>query len=116
MGGYYIHEKGNNVDINNLYVSDRAGEIAACLAISMVISFIYILLIKIMPKAMVYCLIVLSMSLLFGIGILGFIIGELGLAIPFLVTFVVYALVLMCLRKKIDMGIILIKVASQFLS
>ncbi|XP_031472590.1 uncharacterized protein LOC116244943 [Nymphaea colorata] len=56
------------------------------------------------------------MAILFGLAIFGFIIGSLGMAIPFLVIFIVYALVLMCLRKKIDMGIILIKVASQFLS
>lgn len=82
----------------------------------MVLSFIYVFLIKLMPKGMVYFLMVFSMALLFGLAILGFIVGSLGVALPFLITFLVYAIVLLCLRKKIDMGIVLIKVASQFLS
>jgi hypothetical protein len=69
-----------------------------------------------MPKGMIYFLIVFSMAVLFGLAIFGFIIGSLGFALPFLVIFIVYAIVLLCLRKKIDMGIVLIKVASQFLA
>jgi hypothetical protein len=59
---------------------------------------------------------VLSMAILLGLAIFGFVISSLAMGITFLVIFVVYGLVLMCLRKKIDMGIILVKVASQFLS
>lgn len=100
-GIYYIGQKGN-IDLqNDLYVSTYSGEIAACIGISIVLSFAYILLIKLMPKFMVYFLIVFSLALLLGIAILGFALGEIGLGIPFLVVFIVYALVLGCMRKKI---------------
>lgn len=115
-GAYYIGQKGDIQIESSLYVSQNAGEIVTCLIISLVLSFLYIFLIKLMPKVMVYALMVLSMAILFGLAIFGFVIGSLGMAITFLVIFVVYALVLMCLRKKIDMGIILVKIASQFLS
>ena len=48
--------------------------------------------------------------------IFGFVIGSLAFGMPFLIIFLIYGIVLLCLRKKIDMGIILIKVAAQFLS
>lgn len=99
-----------------MYISKYAGEIAVCLLIALVLSFAYVFLIKLMPKVMVYFLIVFSMAVLLGLGIFGFAIGSIGFALPFLITFVIYGIVLLCLRKKIDMGIILIKVASQFLS
>ena len=46
---------------------------------------------------------------------MGFAIGELGIAIPCLVIFLIYTIVLVCLRSKIKLGIVLIKVAAQFL-
>lgn len=115
-GAYYISLKGDIKMTNDLYVSQYAGEITVCLVIALVLSFVYVFLVKLMPKVMIYTLMVLSMAILLGLAIFGFAMGQLGIAIPFLVIFIVYALVLMCLRKKIDMGIILIKVASQFLS
>jgi hypothetical protein len=114
-GAYYINEKGS-INVDNFYVSQYAGEIATCLLISLVLSFLYVFLIKLMPKAMIYFLIAFSMVLLLGLVIFGFAIGSLGFALPFLIIFIVYAIVLFCLRNKIEMGIILIKIASQFLS
>lgn len=69
-----------------------------------------------MPKIMVYTLIILSLAILFGLGILFVAIGAIEAAIPIFITFAIYAVVLYCLRKKIDLGIILIRVASQFLT
>ena len=81
----------------------------------MVLALFYILLVRIMPRTMVYALIGLSLALLLGGAILGFAIGELGIAIPCLVIFLIYTIVLVCLRSKIKLGIVLIKVAAQFL-
>ena len=81
----------------------------------MVLAFIYIMLVRIMPRVMVYTLMVLSLALLLGGAILGFATGNLGIAIPCLVIFLVYTLVLVCLRSKIKLGIVLIQVAAQFL-
>ncbi len=69
-----------------------------------------------MPKVMVYTLIILSLTILFGIGIIFVAVGLIEAAIPIFIIFAIYAIVLYCLRKKIDLGIILIRVASQFLT
>jgi hypothetical protein len=69
-----------------------------------------------MPKTMVYVLIVLSMSLLLGLAVVGFLFNNLPFGITFLVLFVVYGILLVCFRKLVDMGIILLKAASQFIS
>jgi hypothetical protein len=69
-----------------------------------------------MPKIMVYFLIGLSLTLLAGFGIAGIIMGEMGLAIPFLILFAIYGIVLFCCRKSIETGIVLIKVATKFMT
>jgi len=97
-------------------VSQYAGEIAVCLVISIVLSFVYIFLLKIMPKAMVFILIGLSLSILLIGSIVLLFTGNAGAGIPILIVFIVYALVLFCCRKQIAIGITLIKVASRFLT
>lgn len=82
---------------------------------SIVASYLYILLVRAMPRVMVYTLMVLSLALLLGLAIVGFAIGQIGLGIPCLIIFLVYTLVLVCLRSKIRLGIVLIKVAAQFI-
>jgi uncharacterized membrane protein YfcA len=47
---------------------------------------------------------------------IGVILGNIGLMIGMGVTFIIYSLLICCLRKKIDTGIALIKVATQFIS
>jgi len=83
--------------------------------VSIVASYLYILLVRAMPRVMVYTLMVLSLALLLGLAIVGFAIGQIGLGIPCLIIFLVYTLVLVCLRSKIRLGIVLIKVAAQFI-
>jgi hypothetical protein len=116
VGAYYIGQKNDiNLD-NDLYVTQYGGEIAGCLGISIVLSFLYIVLIKLIPKIMVYALIGLSMGLLLIAAAVGILSGAVAIGIPFLILFLVYALVLYCMRRKIALGITLIKVATQFLT
>jgi hypothetical protein len=116
VGAYYISQKGQIDTSADLHISKYSGEIIGCLTISLILSFIYIILVKLMPKVMVYTLIILSLTILFGIGIVFVAVGLIEAAIPIFITFAIYAIVLYCLRKKIDLGIILIRVASQFLT
>ena len=116
VGAYYISQKGSIDTSGDLHISKYSGEIIGCLSIALILSFIYIILVKLMPKIMVYTLIILSLVLLFGIGIIFVAIGLIEAAIPIFITFAIYAVVLYCLRKKIDLGIILIRIASQFLT
>ena len=68
-----------------------------------------------MPRAMVYALLILSLGLLLAGAIIGFAIGSLALGITCLIIFVVYCIVLGCMRQKIKLGIVIIKVAAKFL-
>lgn len=65
---------------------------------------------------MVYFMMVLSMGLIAAMSLIGLFTGNFGLFIGMGVTFLIYALVLCCLRKKIDTGIAMVKVATNFLS
>jgi len=65
---------------------------------------------------MVYFMIVLSMAVIATMFFIGVILGNIGLMIGMGVTFIVYSLLICCLRKKIDTGIALVKVATQFIS
>lgn len=101
---------------DDLHFQEHAAIIAGGIGSSILISFAYVLLLKAFPRPMVYFMIALSLSVLAAMAIIGLIIGNLGLFIGMGVTFLVYALVLFCLRKKIDTGIALIKIATKFIS
>lgn len=100
----------------DLYIQKNAIVLIAGIASAVLTSFIYVLLLKTFPRPMVYFMIVLSMSIILGMAIIGLAIGNLGLFIGMGVTFLIYALVLCCLRKKIDTGIAMVKVATKFMS
>ncbi len=65
---------------------------------------------------MVYTLIVLTMTLLLGLAVVGFIFNDFGFSLAFLIIFLVYGIMLLCLRRQIRMGIIFIKVAAKFIT
>lgn len=67
------------------------------------------------PRPMVYLMIVLSMGTIASLALLGLITANLGLFIGMGVTFLIYALVLCCLWKKINTGIAMVSVATKFM-
>ena len=69
-----------------------------------------------MPVLVVYSLIFLTLGMLALLCLVGFATDNIGLAITMLILLLVYSLVLACFRKKIKMGIILVKVAAKFFS
>jgi len=65
---------------------------------------------------MVYAMIIISLSILAVLTIVGIAIGSWGLAIPMGLTLLIYLIILGCYRNKIKMGIVLVKVATNFMA
>ena len=65
---------------------------------------------------MVYTMIILTLGLLGLLTLAGLIYGQIYLAISAGVTLLIYLILLACLWKKIKLGIVLIKIAMQFIS
>lgn len=122
VGGYYISVKDDHPtprpqDLSDeLILSEYAPQILSCVFGSIVVSLVYILLIKLMPAVMVIVMIFLSLGMLALLTIIGIATENYGLAIPLGIIFIVYSIVLFCFRDRIKMGIVLVKVATQFIS
>lgn len=99
-----------------MHILDNAVIIAAGVVSSVVISFIYVLLIKAFPRPMVYAMTVLSLLVLAGMVLVGLIIGNLALSISMGVTLLIYICILYCLRKKFETGIAMVKIATNFMT
>ena len=83
---------------------------------SVVVSFAYVMLIKAFPRPMVYVMTILSLGVIAAMALIGLIINNLGLFIGMSVTLLIYLLLLYCLRRKIDTGIAMVKIATKFIS
>jgi hypothetical protein len=103
-------------DRSDLYIQKNAMVLVAGIASAILVSFVYVLLLKTFPRPMVYFMIVLSMSIIGAMALIGLLTGNIGLLIGMGITFLIYALILFCLRKKIDTGIAMVKVATKFIS
>jgi len=102
--------------MDTMAIKNEAGPIVGCMAIAMVLSFLYILLIKVIPKHMVYFLMALSLAMILALAIFAFVNGLIGSGVVVLILFILYGFFLLCYKRKIDLGIIIIKVASTFLT
>jgi hypothetical protein len=97
-------------------IDEYKGAIVTCSIISIAVSLVYIFLIKIMPKIMVIVMTFVSLGLIALLCIIGIATANYGLAIPMGIMFLVYLLVIFCFRDKIRTGIVLVKVATNFIS
>lgn len=69
-----------------------------------------------MPKGMVMAMIFISLGLLAVLCIIGIASQNYALAITMGIMLLVYSLVLFCFRNRIKTGIVLVKVATNFMS
>ena len=65
---------------------------------------------------MVYLTMALSLVIFAALAVYGIIIGEIWLTISMAITLLVYLLVLICLWKKIAIGIVLVQLSTRFMS
>jgi hypothetical protein len=69
-----------------------------------------------MPALMVYSMIFLSLGILALLCIVGLFTSNIGLTIVMGIILIIYGIVLYCFRNKIKLGIILVKVATNFMA
>lgn len=104
-----------NDQTGELYLTRNVPIIAAGVGTAIIVSFIYVFLLKAFPRPMVYFMIFLSMALILGLLVVG-LFTSLALAISMAVYFVIYSILLCCLRKKIEIGIAMVKIATEFIT
>ena len=97
-------------------LSRYAGLVVGMFAFSILLSFIYILLVRMFPKCMVYTVIVLTFVLYIALTVLGFIIQNYYIAAIGILMILVTALMLCCCWSKIKIGIQLLKAAGEFIT
>jgi hypothetical protein len=93
-----------------------AGPLLTCTLASILISLLYVFLIRLMPAIMVYSMIFLSLGILAILCIVGLFTSNIGLTIVMGIILIIYGIVLYCFRNKIKLGIILVKVATNFMA
>lgn len=84
--------------------------------LSLVIAIAFLLLLKNFPGCMVYTMIVLIIILFVALIVLGIVYEIYGLSIGFGIALLILIIVLFCFRDKIKTGILLLKVAADFLT
>lgn len=122
VGGYYIATRSDyeqptpDYNTSTFSFGQYKAPILVCTFSSVVVSLVYIFLIKLFPRGMVLTLIFVSLGLLAVLCIIGLAIGNYGLAISMAIVLLVYAIVLACFKNRIKTGIVLVKVATNFMS
>ncbi len=116
VGAYYINQGDKISESYDSRISYYSRIIMGCLFVSLILCFLFVVLIRFMPNCMVYALIILTLLIIFAIGIILAMYNLIILAIPIFIIFVVYSIFIYYLRKKIDLGLIIIRVALQFIT
>lgn len=96
--------------------SKVVGIVVGMIALSVVLSVIFVFLCAKFPKCVVYTAIVVTFLVYLAIIILGFIIQQYALAIVFIVILLLNACMLYCLRRQIKIGIVLLGVSGTFMT
>lgn len=65
---------------------------------------------------MTYFMMGASLIVIAGLAVVGIIINETGVWVTFGIMFLVYTLILFCLRNKINTGIAILSIATRFIS
>lgn len=99
-----------------LFITKNLGIVAGGIVASIAISYLYVFLLKTFPRPMTYAMIILSLGVLAGFTLIGIFTANIGLTIGFGITFLIYLLILLCLKKQLDTGIAILTVATKFLS
>jgi hypothetical protein len=109
-------QSDDTLDVIANVFTNYTGVIVGSFGAAFLISIIYILLIKNYPKCMVYTLLIMTFLILLAILIYSLYAAIWGLAIATGISILLFALFLYCVRNQIETGIVLLKVASEFIT
>lgn len=117
---YYqsVFNKNSQTDISGVSIafSTQGGIIVAMFFLSLVLAIIFLFMVKKFPKCMIYSLIIVFYLVLIALIILGIVNGIWWMVATFGVILLVISCVLYCFRSRILTGILLLKVAADFIS
>lgn len=105
-----------SADDSSTSIGRNVGAITVCTLSSIIVSLLYIFLIKLFPKQMVYGMIFISLGLMGLLCVIGLATGNIAITIFFGILLLIYGIVLFVCRNKIRTGIALVKVATTFFS
>lgn len=92
------------------------GVVAGMFVLSLLLSIAFLLLVKAFPKCMIYTMIILIFLALAALIVFGIINQLWWMVIAFGITILGLGCVLFCYRSRIAAGIMLLKMAAQFIS
>lgn len=117
---YYeqFFNRNSQTDISGVSVafSTQGGIIVAMFFLSIILAIIFLFMVKKFPKCVIYSLIILFYCVLIALIILGIVNGIWWMVATFGVLILVVTCVLYCFRDRIQTGILLLKVAADFIS
>lgn len=117
---YYkqFYNRNSQTDISGISIafSTQGGIIVGMFFLSIVLAIIFLLMVKKFPKCVIYSLIILFYLVLVALIVLGIVSGIWWMVATFGVILLVITCVLYCFRDRIKTGIILLKVAADFIS
>lgn len=97
-----------NSTSSNVYAgvfTNYYGLISVCLLLAVLLAIVYMILVRCFPKCMVYTLIILVFCIMFALLILGIVRNNSGLIISMVISILLFALFLFCIRNHIQTGI-----------
>lgn len=114
----YYHDNTQSADISGIAnaFSTQGGIIVGMFFFSIALSIAFLFLLKLFPGCMIYTFIVLIFLVFAALIVFGAINQIWWMVIVFGISILLTALMLWCCRNKIKTGILLIKVASTFLT
>ena len=117
---YYeiFNGSGTKTDISGLssVFSTQGGIIVGMFFLAIVLSILFMFLIKKFPKCMVYSMIVMIYLVFIALIVLGIINQIWWMVASFAISLLVITCILFCFRSSLSTGIVLLQVASTFLS
>jgi hypothetical protein len=90
------------------------GVISVCYLISVLISFVYLTLVRCFPKCMVYLLIMMAFCILFAILVLGIAWNNNGLIITMALSLLFFVVFIYFCWESLNLGIQLLQIAAKF--
>lgn len=114
----YYHDGSQSADISGIAnaFSTQGGIIVGMFFFSIAVSIVFLFLLKLFPKCMIYTFIGLIFLVFAALIVFGAINKIWWMVIVFGIAILLTALMVWCCRNKIHTGILLMKVATTFLT